>query len=384
MSGHLVAGNKFICLTVALLCLSVASASSAKVREYWIAADEVDWNYVPSGINLMSGMPFTDDQLVFVGDSSDVGVPVVGPIYRKALYQSYDPTFSTVLDGATVRSPASGAPNAHLGAMGPTIRAEVGDRIVVHFRNNSSFPTSIHPHGVLYTAAGEGAPYANSGTNGDETNSDPDDDAVPPGGSYTYDWGVPDRAGPAQHDASSIGWLYHGHTHETGDTNAGLVGAIIIYRSGELRGNGLPSGVDREFVTLFTVFNENASSLADFNLARAGIDPDSHPDPDLLEESNLMHGMNGLLWGHNRGYNAKRGERIRWYVFAMGTEVDLHTPHWHGLTLVESGNRVDVTEVLPASGKVLDMRADNRGTWMYHCHVNDHLDAGMMTKFTIE
>ena len=26
----------------------------------------------------------------------------------------------------------------------------------------------------------------------------------------------------------------------------------------------------------------------------------------------------------------KRGERVRWYVMGMGTEVDLHTPHWHG------------------------------------------------------
>ena len=26
----------------------------------------------------------------------------------------------------------------------------------------------------------------------------------------------------------------------------------------------------------------------------------------------------------------RQGERVRWYVMGMGTEVDLHTPHWHG------------------------------------------------------
>jgi FtsP/CotA-like multicopper oxidase with cupredoxin domain len=66
----------------------------------------------------------------------------------------------------------------------------------------------------------------------------------------------------------------------------------------------------------------------------------------------------------------------------MGTEVDLHTPHWHGVTLLHNGNRIDVTEVLPAATKTLDMQPDNPGTWMFHCHVNDHLEAGMMAKFT--
>ena len=96
-----------------------------------------------------------------------------------------------------------------------------------------------------------------------------------------------------------------------------------------------------------------------------------------------MHSINGLVWGNNTGYTMTKGDRVRWYIVAMGTEVDLHTPHWHGVTLLHNGNRVDVTEILPAASKTLDLRADNPGIWMYHCHVNDHLLAGMMTKFTI-
>jgi manganese oxidase len=30
-----------------------------------------------------------------------------------------------------------------------------------------------------------------------------------------------------------------------------------------------------------------------------------------------------------------------------------------------------------------DMLADNLGTWMLHCHVADHIDAGMLTTYTI-
>jgi hypothetical protein len=30
-----------------------------------------------------------------------------------------------------------------------------------------------------------------------------------------------------------------------------------------------------------------------------------------------------------------------------------------------------------------DMIADNPGTWMFHCHVSDHMEAGMMATYTI-
>ena len=37
------------------------------------------------------------------------------------------------------------------------------------------------------------------------------------------------------------------------------------------------------------------------------------------------------------GLDMKVGERVRWYVIGMGTEVNLHTPHWHGQTLCRAG-----------------------------------------------
>ena len=77
------------------------------------------------------------------------------------------------------------------------------------------------------------------------------------------------------------------------------------------------------------------------------------------------------------------GERVRWYLLGMGTEVDLHTPHWHGQTLLWMGMRVDVLELLPGSMRVADMRPDNPGTWLYHCHVNDHITAGMLARFRV-
>ncbi|MBI4336929.1 MAG: multicopper oxidase domain-containing protein [Chloroflexi bacterium] len=63
--------------------------------------------------------------------------------------------------------------------------------------------------------------------------------------------------------------------------------------------------------------------------------------------------------------------------------VDLHTPHFHGQTFLMNGMRNDVAELLPMSMKVVDMVPDNPGTWLVHCHVNDHLIAGMSGLFTV-
>jgi hypothetical protein len=79
----------------------------------------------------------------------------------------------------------------------------------------------------------------------------------------------------------------------------------------------------------------------------------------------------------------KQGEKVRWYLLGMGNEIDLHTPHWHGETVTDGRRNTDVIELLPGSMTTVDMLADNPGTWMFHCHVEDHMEAGMMAVYTI-
>jgi FtsP/CotA-like multicopper oxidase with cupredoxin domain len=329
----------------------------------------VAWDYAPLGFNNISGQPFDEEANVFVANGKDR----IGRVYLKALYQEYtDATFSTLKP----RPPEW----QHLGALGPVIRAEVGDTIQVVFKNNTRFAVSVHPHGVFYAKNSEGAPY-NDGTSG----TDRADDAVPPfGGTHTYTWPVPARAGPGPGDPTSILWMYHSHVDEPGDTNAGLVGPIIITRSGSAKSDGSPKNVDREFVTMFTVFDENRSPYLDQNIETYTRQPSTaDPDDEEFNESNLMHSVNGFVFGNLPGLTMNKGERVRWYTLGMGTEVDLHTPHWHGQSLLLNGNRTDIVELLPASMKTLDMVPDNPGVWLYHCHVNDHIDAGMLALFTV-
>lgn len=349
----------------------LVQAAAPHTRTYYIAVDEVEWDYAPTNSNQITGEPFDDTANVFVQNGPDR----IGKVYIKALYREYtDATFKKL-------KPVS--PEwRHLGLLGPVIRAEVGDKIVVVFKNNASHPFSMHPHGVFYQKDSEGAPYADGTSGGNKS-----DDAVPPGATHTYTWSVPERAGPGPMDPSSILWAYHSHADEVADTNAGLIGPIIITRKGMAEADGSPKDVDREFVTLYSVFDENSSLYLDENIQTFAGDPSSvDVDDEDFGESNLMHSINGYVYGNAPldTMTMKKGERVRWYVMGMGTEVDLHTPHWHGNTLLWSGMRSDMVELLPMSMKVLDMIPDDVGTWLFHCHVNDHLTAGMVTRFVVK
>jgi FtsP/CotA-like multicopper oxidase with cupredoxin domain len=88
---------------------------------------------------------------------------------------------------------------------GPLIRLRAGDRLVAHFTNHLPQPTTIHWHGVR-------VPFAMDGVPG---HSQPE---VPPGGSFTYDFIVPD---------AGLFW-YHPHVASAMQTGYGLYGAILV------------------------------------------------------------------------------------------------------------------------------------------------------------
>src|SRR5437763_8595584 len=129
------------------------SAVSGRTRTYYIAADAVDWDYAPSGKNLLG--PRFD---ATAGTYLDHGDERIGHVNRKSVYRQYtDGTFKTL------------APRPdeweHLGVLGPPIHAEVGDTVKVVFRNNTPFPATMHPHGLFYDKGSEGADY-DDGTSG--------------------------------------------------------------------------------------------------------------------------------------------------------------------------------------------------------------------------
>ena len=348
------------------------SAAGGRVRTYFVAADEVDWTFIPArGDQALTGRKDN-----FAGDPGAAGtIDPNATTYRKALFREYtDSSFRTL------KPP--GERWVHLGVLGPLLRAEVGDTIRVVFRNHATRPYSMHPHGVFYRKESEGTSYLD-GTRG----ADRMDDSIPPGRTHVYTWPVPERAGPASGDGSTAFWLYHSHVDEGKDINSGLIGPIIVTRRGMAREDGSSTEFDREFVVDFGMFDEADSWYLDSNVVRLYGDPKKFARDDAkVREFHRFFTINGFLEGNGPMLTMRQGERVRWYLFTNPNELtawDIHSPHWHGQTLVANHMRTDMIMLTPMMTAMADMVPDNPGVWLFHCHMNGHFTGGMYTRFTV-
>jgi hypothetical protein len=82
---------------------------------------------------------------------------------------------------------------------------------------------------------------------------------------------------------------------EPKDANTGLIGPIIITGKGRANADASPKDVDREFINMFMIYDENSSWYLNDNIAAAGVNLEL-ADPEEFEESNLKHAINGFLW----------------------------------------------------------------------------------------
>src|SRR5437016_8300936 len=121
---------RFVCLLAVSFLFSATlradspSSPSGKTRTYHIAADEVDWDYAPSGRDEAMGHPFDELEKAY----TESGPHRIGRVYKKALYREYtDDSFSTL-------KPRPAA-EQYLGLLGPILRGEVGDTIRIIFKN---------------------------------------------------------------------------------------------------------------------------------------------------------------------------------------------------------------------------------------------------------
>lgn len=117
------------CLSALVAQSNVSAASKGQIRTYYVAADELDWDYAPSGIDQMMNMPFESIAKSYM----EHGPHRIGHIYKKAIFREYTNATFTVLKP---RPPEW----EHAGILGPILRAEVGDTIKIIFKNNGYAP----------------------------------------------------------------------------------------------------------------------------------------------------------------------------------------------------------------------------------------------------
>jgi manganese oxidase len=282
-----------------------------RVKEYWIQARPVRWNVAPTGRDEWMGhrVPRKRTFTAFV-------------------YQQCTAGFAS----------AMGKPRMP----GPTLHAEVGDVVKVHFRN-AGRPTfnqavTMHPHGLRYTPDYDGA-YL-----GDFTRVG---GFVRPGEEFTYTWeAVPDSVGV---------WPYHDHgPNHTLNTFRGLFGAIVVTP----RGTPPP---DVETVIYMHSF-----------------------PPQITGFDSVVMALNGRTFaGNTPTIRAKVGQRVAWHV--IGGDSNFHTFHIHGHRWKDAaGADVDNPIFGPNETVSAVFTEDNPGRWLYHCHVFTHQDAGMAGWYLVE
>ncbi|XP_058392022.1 hephaestin isoform X8 [Diceros bicornis minor] len=330
-------------------------------RVYYIMAEEVEWDYCPDRSWELEWHNQSEKDSyghIFLSDKDGL----LGSRYKKAVFREYtDGTFR-------IPRPRTG-PEEHLGILGPLLTGEVGDILTVVFKNNASRSYSVHAHGVLESSTGWPL-------------------AAEPGEVVTYQWNIPERSGPGPNDSACVSWIYYSAVDPIKDMYSGLVGPLAICRKGILKPHGGRSDVDREFALLFLIFDENQSWYLEENVATHGPqEPDRvNLQDETFLESNKMHAINGKVYANLKGLTMYQGERVAWYMLAMGQDIDLHTVHFHAESfLYRNGEsyRADVVDLFPGTFEVVEMVASNPGTWLIHCHVTDHVHAGMETLFTV-
>jgi FtsP/CotA-like multicopper oxidase with cupredoxin domain len=297
-------------LAVAVLCAGTACGSSdheGRTLDYWVAAVPVSWNITPNGHDAIEGKT----------------VPTTESVMRTVVYRRYSPHWRRSLPNA----PAGDADG--LVIPGPLIRARVGDRLRIHFKNMDTLrhaPHSMHFHGVHYEPSSDGA-YV-PGFSGRDA-------VVAPGKTYTYELTAGD-------DSAGV-WPYHDHSPSMHDSiEGGMYGMLSILGPDE-------QPPDREFEVVLAPMGKNFMTID----GRAYV-------------------------GNTPVFRSKVGDLVQWDVMAMGS--DFHTFHVHGHRwLVQPGNVArDTQTVGPAESFRIRWREDAPGTWLYHCHVEDHMMRGMI------
>ncbi|HYT38932.1 MAG TPA: multicopper oxidase domain-containing protein [Acidimicrobiia bacterium] len=222
---------------------------------------------------------------------------------------------------------------------GPTLRADVGDKVRVVIKNELPESTSIHFHGLVTPNAMDGVP-------------DITQEPIKPGASFTYEFTA---KGPA------VG-MYHSHQDAVVQVPNGLAGAFLIGQE------PVPQGV--------TVSQEI---------------------PMMLNDAGTIGlTLNGKSFPATAPVVAKNGDYV--LVHYLNEGVMAHPMHLHGMAqrvIAKDGiplaQTYDADTILVGPGERYSVlvHADQPGIWAWHCHILPHAERtdgmfGMVTAMIVK
>ncbi|XP_070692649.1 coagulation factor VIII isoform X2 [Pempheris klunzingeri] len=346
---HTAMGATLLPLLLPLLCVSAGGAQQAApaVREYFVAAVEIGWDY----IHLDDADPAPDQR------SKDIPQK-----YIKAVYREYTDSTYTV----PKQRPA------WTGIQGPVIVAQASDRVVVHFKNLASQPYSISPVGITYWKQSEGAGYDDS-TAGQEK----EDDAVSPGGYYEYVWDISPKDGPTSSDPECLTYSYSSQVDTVRDMNSGLIGALLICKPSAFKDDGQRR--NPAFVLLFAVFDETKSWYGEVGERK------SREKFKRSKDRKEYHTINGYVNSTLPGLTMCQGRNyVYWHMIGMGTAPEIHSIQFQHHTLQVLTHRKVTMEVTPMTFITAEMKPATIGQFLISCQIHAHRHDGMNALFTVE
>ncbi|NXX99513.1 FA8 factor, partial [Centropus bengalensis] len=282
-----------------------------------------------------------------------LGVP---PRYRKAVFVEYP--------DASFTQPKSKP--AWMGLLGPTIRAEVYDTVVITFKNLASRPYNLHAVGVSYWKASEGAGYED-----ESSQPEKEGDRVDPGKTHTYIWEIQQNQGPTDGDSPCLTHSYSSNTDSVKDINSGLVGALLVCRPGTLASDG-NQNTQQEFVMLFAVFDEGKSWYSE---------PGSPAAPHNRTE---LHTINGYINASLPGLTLCLKKQVYWHVIGLGTGPEVHSIFLEAHTFLVRSHRLSSLEISPATYLTAQTMPETAGWFRMFCQIPSHQKAGMEAIVKVE
>ncbi|EFB23840.1 hypothetical protein PANDA_007108, partial [Ailuropoda melanoleuca] len=299
-------------------------AEAARLRQFYVAAQGISWNYRPEPTTLSSN-----------------------PSFKKIVYREYEPYFQK-------EKPQSKTS----GLLGPTLYAEVGDIVKVHFKNKADKPVSIHPQGIKYSKFSEGASYSDHTFPVEKM-----DDAIPPGQEYTYEWKISEDSGPTHNDPPCLTHIYYSYENLIQDFNSGLIGPLLICKKGTLTEDGIQKMFDKQHVLMFAVFDESKS---------------------WSQSSSLMYTVNGYVNGTMPDITVCAHDHVSWHLIGMSSGPELFSIHFNGQVLEQNHHKISAITLVSATSTTANMTMSPQGKWIISSLIPRHFQAGMQAYIDIK
>uniref|UniRef100_A0A672V7G8 Coagulation factor VIII n=1 Tax=Strigops habroptila TaxID=2489341 RepID=A0A672V7G8_STRHB len=418
-----------------------------EVRQYFIAAVEVMWEYrnqrpqdaLGSALLLNCPHPCRDPRS---------GRRKPFQQYRKVVFREY-------MDDSFTQPVLRGELDEHLGILGPYIRAEVEDVIMVNLRQSQPlgphpaditemlFPLGSRCRATACGSAGVGQCMGTSWGSGyqghvcllptfwlhpapgpralsalhlcfafppvqvtfknlasrpfsfhstlqayeEMQDATQGGEVVQPGQIRKYTWKVLPQMAPTTQEFDCKAWAYFSNVDLEKDLHSGLIGPLIICRRGVLSFVFRRQLAVQEFSLLFTIFDETKSWYFLENMERNCRPPCyiQRDNPDF-KRNHSFHAINGYVSDTLPGLVMAQQQRVRWHLLNMGSTEDIHSIHFHGqLFSVRTSQeyRMGVYNLYPGVFGTVEMWPSHAGIWRVECKVGEHQQAGMSALFLV-